>query len=135
MHLPGAQRRAVTDWLSGLPNRMRLEEQIRKEVERSQRDDREVALIMFDVDHFQAVNDRCRPRCGRLNPEWAFPDRMVVDALRGFDQTGGWGGECFMNVAPETGWHGAPGLARTVEGCVGGWRILGGGNHDRRLRG
>lgn len=49
---------ATTDALTGLANRRRLDELLTLECRRTQRDGRPVTLMMLDIDHFKALNDR-----------------------------------------------------------------------------
>ncbi|NIN70319.1 MAG: diguanylate cyclase, partial [Anaerolineae bacterium] len=51
------QRLAVTDPLTGLYNRHKLNEALAAEVERAQRYGRPLALIMLDLDNLKRVND------------------------------------------------------------------------------
>ena len=48
---------ARTDGLTGLPNRRAFEERLDEEVTRAHRHGRRLALAIFDVDRFKAVND------------------------------------------------------------------------------
>ncbi len=49
--------RAVRDPLTGLYNRRYLDETLGRELGRSQREGRDVSVIMLDIDHFKAIND------------------------------------------------------------------------------
>ena len=112
------ERLAVTDWLTGLPNRRYVEDELDQEVERSRRYDNDLALIMFDVDHFKAVNDRFGHDAGdRILKALS---QTVAEALRGPDRLGRWGGEEFMILAPETGREGAEDLAERLRALVAG---------------
>lgn len=48
---------ARVDSLTGLPNRRGFEERLEEAVARSKRDDRPMALMFLDVDHFKQIND------------------------------------------------------------------------------
>ncbi len=60
------QREASQDPLTGLKNRRRFEEDLRREMARSRRDGTTGALLMLDLDHFKQVNDTpgTRPATG-----------------------------------------------------------------------
>ncbi len=49
---------ASTDPLTGLPNRRELLAQSAREVARARRGDAALSLLLIDIDHFKAVNDR-----------------------------------------------------------------------------
>ncbi len=49
---------AETDVLTGLPNRRKLEQRLREELQRAQRMRHSLALLLLDVDHFKDFNDR-----------------------------------------------------------------------------
>lgn len=51
------ERLATTDYLTGLRNNRAFFERAATEVVRSQRHDLPLSLVVFDVDHFKAVND------------------------------------------------------------------------------
>ena len=52
------REQALTDALTGLANRRHFHDRLDSEVARSRRDQQPVALVLFDVDDFKAVNDR-----------------------------------------------------------------------------
>ena len=52
------KRIALTDPLTGLPNRRAAEERLQKEKARAARDSHGFALALVDLDHFKTVNDR-----------------------------------------------------------------------------
>ena len=53
-----AERLSVTDPLTGAWNYRYFERRFEQEIERSRRFGRVLALLMLDIDHFKAVNDR-----------------------------------------------------------------------------
>src|ERR687891_1263996 len=55
---------ARTDTLTGLKNRLALEQEIHVEVERTLRADQELSIVIGDLDHFKLVNDRLGHRAG-----------------------------------------------------------------------
>ena len=89
---------AATDKLTGLCNRIRLDEVLEMEIERCRRYDSPLALILLDMDFFKSVNDTYGHQTG---------DRLLVHVSeilkkinRKTDTTGRWGGEEFIIICP-----------------------------------
>ncbi len=92
------QRMATTDALTGIANRRHFEEMVESEMARARRYDEHVSLIMFDIDHFKAINDRFGHLAGdRTLVELAH---LVSLHLRAVDMLARWGGEEFMVMMP-----------------------------------
>jgi diguanylate cyclase (GGDEF)-like protein len=95
-------RLANTDELTQLANRRRMREVIATDLLRFGRYASTFSVILIDMDHFKAVNDRFGHSVG---------DQTLValavrakDVLRDVDMLGRWGGEEFIVVLPETGY-------------------------------
>lgn len=54
----GLERSASTDDLTGLANRAAFRESCRRDVEQARRTGAPLSLVMVDLDHFKAINDR-----------------------------------------------------------------------------
>lgn len=87
-------------------------ELLTKELARSQRHHRPLALLMFDLDSFKSVNDRYGHVVG---------DRVIVDfvrrtkrLLRQHDSLGRYGGEEFIALLPETTLEEAQAVAERI---------------------
>jgi len=91
---------ALTDMLTGLPNRRQGEERLRAELQRAERYGRVFSVLMVDIDHFKALNDRF----GHQSGDDVLVDlaRYLGSMLRVSDTVARWGGEEFLVVAPET---------------------------------
>jgi len=91
---------SLTDRLTGINNRRKLDELLRSELRRAKRYHKPFALIMVDVDHFKAVNDTYGHQVGDEVL------RHIAGSLAGHaretDTVGRWGGEEFLIVCPET---------------------------------
>lgn len=119
------------DSLTGLMNRRSFEELLPLEVERSHRYGSPLSLIMFDIDHFKAVNDLYGHPVG---------DRIlcqVADTLqasmRGSDILIRWGGEEFLSLLPETKAEAASVLADTLRALLARTRFTGPGKISASL--
>lgn len=100
---------SVTDRLTGVYNRMKLDEVLAAETLRAARSGRPFGVIMLDVDHFKQVNDRHGHQIG---------DRTLTELvgalrqrLRATDIIGRWGGEEFLLICPDTDLAGTARLA------------------------
>lgn len=96
---------SVTDRLTGLYNRMKLDEVFTYELERSRRYETPMAIIILDLDHFKSVNDTHGHHVG----DQVLQDLADVlrDGERASDTLGRWGGEEFLIILPETDFDGA----------------------------
>ncbi|WP_018868252.1 MULTISPECIES: GGDEF domain-containing protein [unclassified Thioalkalivibrio] len=117
------RRVAHTDWLTGVANRLSLGNTLEAEIERCQRYGRPLSLIMFDLDHFKAVNDRYGHEAG--DEVLKSLAQTVTAELREADTLGRWGGEEFMIVVPETRLVGANALAEKLRQAVAAMNVPG----------
>ena len=90
------KRIALTDPLTGLPNRRAAEERLQKERARTPRDGHGFALTLVDLDHFKMVNDRYGHAVG--DEVLKFVARRFESGLRKGDWVARWGGEEFLFV-------------------------------------
>ena len=99
------EHQASHDVLTGLNNRRRFEELLRREIERTSRYQRPFAVIMFDIDHFKPINDRHGHDIGdAVLSELAG---ITAEQVRDSDIPARWGGEEFIVLLPETDAEGA----------------------------
>jgi diguanylate cyclase (GGDEF)-like protein len=97
MHRDGSRIRdlALTDTLTGLPNRRYLELFLKPQFAAGIRG-RPVSLLIFDLDHFKAYNDRFGHQAG--DRALAEVGRVFQTLTRDMDLTARWGGEEFLSV-------------------------------------
>jgi diguanylate cyclase len=104
------------DGLSGLLNRGHWEAAVAAEFQRCKRIGHPSSLVMLDIDHFKAINDRYG------HPAGDAVIRSVASILRGalrlHDVPGRYGGEEFGVVLPGTGVEGAEILAERVRARI-----------------
>ena len=91
---------SMTDRLTGLLNRGTWENLVDAEFERYGRYGQTTTLVMFDIDHFKAVNDNY----GHLAGDGVIRHTAQVtrDGIRQSDSAGRYGGEEFGIILPET---------------------------------
>ena len=87
-------RLATTDMLTGIANRRSFEQAVASEIARAARYGEPLALLMFDLDHFKAINDVH----GHLVGDQVLIEltRLVRAHLRAADMLARWGGEEFV---------------------------------------
>ncbi|MGQ4276759.1 GGDEF domain-containing protein [Pseudidiomarina sp. E22-M8] len=90
---------AVTDRLTGLFNRTKLDHALSGALGRAQREQRDFSIILLDIDHFKKVNDPYGHQIGdKILIELA---QLLRGNVRNTDVAGRWGGEEFLLVLPE----------------------------------
>lgn len=112
------ERIAVTDRLTGLYNRTKLDEVFANELARAERYGKSLAVILADIDKFKSVNDTYGHQVGdSVLSEFAAIVRKLV---RDTDTPGRWGGEEFLVICPHADLNGAHILAERIRATVAG---------------
>jgi diguanylate cyclase (GGDEF)-like protein len=88
------------DGLTELFNHRQTREQLQREFERVSRYAGSLSLLMIDIDHFKAVNDRHGHPAGDVVLREVA--RVVSEAVRAVDIVGRYGGEEFVAILPQT---------------------------------
>lgn len=110
------EKLALTDPLTGLPNRRAMDRMVRQELRRRSRYSSPLAVGIADADHFKDINSRyLLPGGDRVLIGLA---ETLVKSVRTVDTVGRIGGEEFMIVAPETDVEGAMVLAERIRVAV-----------------
>lgn len=98
-------RLAKIDGLTNIFNYKYFSDSLENELERAQRYNRELSLLMIDIDHFKKVNDTCGHRAGdHILKQLA---RIFVNRSRRVDYVCRYGGEEFAIILPEVDAMGA----------------------------
>ncbi|MCG9057571.1 diguanylate cyclase [Laribacter hongkongensis] len=112
------EKLSSTDRLTGLANRLRLDEEVARQISLAQRHAQEFSLILLDLDHFKLVNDQHGHQVG---------DRVLIEiaallrqTLRNSDTAGRWGGEEFLIVLPQTSVESARKVADKLRRTIAG---------------
>lgn len=112
----GFQFQATHDVLTGLLNRQGILEQLDTELARASRDQRQIGIVMSDLDYFKKINDAHGHLAGdAVLRQVASRMRSVV---RVYDHIGRYGGEEFLVVLPGCAEEGALHQAERLRACV-----------------
>jgi diguanylate cyclase (GGDEF)-like protein len=107
-----AHENSVRDALTGCFNRRHSMEVMDSELRRARRTRGTFSVVMFDLDHFKAINDRFGHLCG--DAVLAQVGHRMKAVLRSSDTKCRWGGEEFLVLLPETRLAGAYRVAEMV---------------------
>ncbi|MGB2875530.1 MAG: GGDEF domain-containing protein [Gaiellaceae bacterium] len=111
-----ARQLADLDALTGLHNRRYFHETLAREVSRAHRYGRQLALIVFDLDDFKAINDRIGHLAG--DAVLAETAERVRDVVRSADIACRVGGDEFAVILPESSTADADQLYHRLLGAV-----------------
>lgn len=100
-----AENLAITDRLTGLYNRLKLDEVLEAEITRAKRYETPLSVIILDVDYFKSVNDIHGHQVGDIVLKEVAANLLACG--RKSDTLGRWGGEEFLIVLPNTNLTGA----------------------------
>lgn len=107
---------AITDTMTGLFNYRRFRDKLTEELHQAERYEHPLSLLMMDIDHFKAHNDRFG------HPSGDGVLRQVADVvrtcLRTVDFFARYGGEEFALLLPNTDREGALAVAEKVRSAV-----------------
>lgn len=90
---------ALTDSLTGLYNRRYLEVHLDKLLKKNQENNKSMAVMMIDIDHFKPVNDTYGHKAG--DEALKIFSKRLMDNLRSFDLVARLGGEEFVVILPD----------------------------------
>ena len=91
---------ATVDYLTGAANRRQSEQQLSQMIDRAQRYEHKLSLLLLDIDTFKLINDAHGHSTGDLVLIRLV--ELLHEHLRASDVCGRWGGEEFIIIAPET---------------------------------
>jgi len=111
-----------TDRLTGLTNRLVIDEVLSTAYGRSQRMGEVFSVIIADIDHFKQVNDQYGHLAGDELLVWLAG--VLRNSCREMDTIGRWGGEEFLVICPNTGPEGARALAERIQQNVSDYCTL-----------
>jgi diguanylate cyclase (GGDEF)-like protein len=91
---------AQLDYLTGVLNRRGIQATLDSEVARTRRTRACFAMLLIDVDHFKAINDRCGHACG--DESLRLVAQTICRTIRVYDRLGRFGGDEFLLLLPQT---------------------------------
>ncbi|HHG90351.1 MAG TPA: diguanylate cyclase, partial [Devosia sp.] len=107
---------AVIDGLTGLYNRRYFDRHLHLMMERAQEQQRDLALLILDIDLFKPVNDKYGHSVGdKVLKEFAS---RLLRSVRGVDLACRYGGEEFVVLMPDTNQQRANTVAERVRGAI-----------------
>jgi len=110
------RQKAMTDALTGLPNRAALGERLELEVSRWQRYGGDLLLAVIDVDHFKRINDDFGHLAG--DKVLKIIANELAKRLRKTDFIARYGGEEFVVLLPATPLEGGQQLLEVLRGAI-----------------
>ena len=115
-------RMTIIDGLTQVHNKRYLFEALEREIIRARRHERDLAFLMFDIDHFKKINDVH----GHLAGDYVLKElaRIVQARIRRDEVFARYGGEEFAIILPETTLEGAVALAETLREKVSEHRFV-----------
>lgn len=107
---------SMTDGLTGLCNRLKLDTVFVSELSRAARYKTPLSIIIIDLDNFKKVNDTY----GHLAGDEVIRElaSILKNNTRSVDTVGRWGGEEFLIICPESKLEGAKQLADKIRKII-----------------
>ena len=96
-----SQTRALTDGLTGLPNRRSIDDTLKRLSAHAIRSASALCVVLFDLDHFKKINDLFGHEKG--DEVLAAVAAVIDSGVRASDFAGRYGGEEFILLLPDTG--------------------------------
>ncbi len=120
--LESLKQLAITDGLTELYNSRYFYNQLEVEVDRSDRYNHLLSLLLIDIDHFKEYNDTY----GHLQGDKALVriGQTIKRCLRAIDSAYRYGGEEFTIILPETGGEEAQTVAHRIKDAVEAEKFL-----------
>jgi two-component system cell cycle response regulator len=107
---------SLTDPLTGIGNRRRMDEDLARTHERARRIARPFAVVLFDIDHFKLYNDHYGHVAG--DDALRYVALSIVKVARRHESLYRYGGEEFLLLLPDTNLDGALAAAERARRAV-----------------
>jgi diguanylate cyclase len=120
--LDSVRQEAVTDSLTGLPNRRKFDQTLHETTERAAQTGAPLCLLMIDIDHFKEFNDTYGHTVG--DHVLALVARTMKECIRSTDLAARYGGEEFAVILPSSSLADAVRIAESIRTSVASKRIV-----------
>ncbi len=107
---------SVTDNLTQIYNRLKLNHELDIEIKRSKRTKSKLSLVMFDIDHFKNINDTFGHDIGDITLIDLV--KLVSENIRETDIFARWGGEEFMLLLIDTDLEHAQNMSEKIRAKI-----------------
>ncbi len=121
-NLEVVRREALTDALTGIPNRKFFETRLREAARDAMESGETLSLIIADIDHFKQFNDTYGHQLG--DQVLRLVARTLTDSVKGRDTPARYGGEEFAIILPQTRLRDAMSLAEQIRQTMMRRRIV-----------
>lgn len=111
-----AEQLASSDALTGLNNRRAFAEKAQLIWSMAERNQRDLSIIILDIDHFKAINDRYGHASG--DAALVAVSDVLAASARDEDVVARWGGEEFLLLLPETRLESALVMAERLQKAI-----------------
>ena len=112
IHLHKLRMQVYRDGLTGVQNRIAMDQALARELASAQRHQTELSLLVIDIDHFKNINDRFGHSSGDVALQTTA--NLIRSCLRNSDQIFRYGGEEFVILITHTEPVGAYILAERI---------------------
>ncbi|MEM9187996.1 MAG: diguanylate cyclase [Myxococcota bacterium] len=116
-------RLAITDPLTGLPNKRGLEHTLHRDLAQVERENGELSLLVLDIDHFKKFNDTWGHKTG--DDVLTAVGRTLREYVRAGDLAARYGGEEFVVVLPRTNEADAEVVADRIRAAIEAMEVPG----------
>ena len=117
-----ARNESNTDALTGLANRKKFDSEMRKSFEAFRAEDREVCLLLVDIDHFKIFNDTYGHTTG--DQILRLVAQTLKNGLKGRDLAARYGGEEFGVILTDTSLEDALTVAEQIRKAIAAKELI-----------
>jgi diguanylate cyclase len=122
-NLEAVRREALTDPLTGIPNRKHFDARLREAARDAMEGGEPLSLLIADIDHFKRFNDTYGHPVG--DQVLRLVARTLTHSVKGRDTPARYGGEEFAVILPQTPLRGAAAVGEQIRVAIMRGRIVG----------